>query len=157
MNAADQSTARGTAEVYAGFIDAVNRKDLAAAERFVDPARYRENCVGFTRGFVGWEAAKDSVRQVWKGLPDLRAELAHILAEGDVVLAHGTVRGTATGRLYGAPATRRSYEASFFDYVRVDNGLIVERVQQADVLAQMRQLYGKALGLAGLDALFLRL
>ena len=37
------------------------------------------------------------------------------------------------------------------------DGQIIERVQQADVLAQMRQLYGKALGLVGLDAMFLRL
>lgn len=80
-----------------------------------------------------------------------------ILADGDVALAHGTVRGTATGRLYGAPATKRSFEASFFDYVRVEDGRIVERVQQADVLGQMHQLYGKALGLVGLDAMFLRL
>ena len=36
-------------------------------------------------------------------------------------------------------------------------GKIIERVQQADVLGQMRQLYGKALGLVGLDAMFLRL
>ena len=84
-------------------------------------------------------------------------ELAQILADGDVALAHGTVRGTATGRLYGAPATKRSFEASFFDYVRVEDGRIVERVQQADVLGQMHQLYGKALGLVGLDAMFLRL
>jgi hypothetical protein len=42
-----------------------------------------------------------------------RVELAQILADGDVALAHGTVLGTATGRLYGAPATRRSFEASF--------------------------------------------
>jgi predicted ester cyclase len=74
-----------------------------------------------------------------------------------VAVAHGTVRGTATGRLYGAPATKRSFEASFFDYVRVDDGRVVERVQQADVLGQMRQLYGKALSLVGLDAMFLRL
>ena len=123
----------------------------------MDAARYRENCVGFTHGFVDWEKAKESVRQVWKGLPDLSVELAQILADGDVALAHGTVRGTATGRLYGAPATKRAFEASFFDYVRVDNGRIIERVQQADVLGQMQQLYGKALGLIGLDAMFLRL
>ena len=135
----------------------MNRQDLEEAARFVDSARYRENCVGFTHGFVGWERAKDSVRQVWKGLPDLRVELDQILTEGDVTLAHGTVRGTATGRLYGAPATKRAFDASFFDYVRVDGGRIVERVQQADVLGQMRQLYGKALGLVGLDAMFLRL
>jgi predicted ester cyclase len=143
--------------VYSGFIDAVNRQDLEGAEQFVDPARYRENCVGFTHGFVDWEEAKKSVRQVWKGLPDLKVELAHIAADGDVAPAHGTVRGTATGRLYGAPATKRSFEASFFDYVRVEDGQIVERVQQTDVLGQMRQLYGRAVGLVGLGAMFWRL
>jgi predicted ester cyclase len=157
MTAGDQSPALSAAEVYQGFIEAVNQQDLEAAGRFVDAARYRENCVGFTPGFVGWEQAKDSVRKVWKGLPDLRVELAQVLADADVALAHGTVRGTATGRLYGAPATKRPFEASFFDYVRVDDGQIIERVQQADVLGQMRQLYGKTLGLVGLDAMFLRL
>jgi predicted ester cyclase len=157
MTAGDQSPALTAAEVYRGFIEAVNRQDLEAAGRFVDAARYRENCVGFTPGFVGWEQAKDSVRKVWKGLPDLRVELAQVLAGADVALAHGMVRGTATGRLYGAPATKRPFEASFFDYVRVDDGQIIERIQQADVLGQMRQLYGKTLGLVGLDAMFLRL
>jgi predicted ester cyclase len=157
MSATGQGPDTGAATIYRGFIEAVNRQDLEGAGRFVDAARYRENCVGFTHGFVDWGQAKESVRQVWKGLPDLRVELAQILAGDDVALAHGTVRGTATGRLYGAPATKRSFEASFFDYVRVEDGRIVERVQQTDVLGQMRQLYGKALGLVGLDAMFLRL
>ncbi len=73
------------------------------------------------------------------------------------MLAHGTVRDTNTGRLYGAPATKRTYEASFFDYVRLEDGVIVEKVQQADVLGQMRQLYGRAFGLLGLGALLWRL
>jgi predicted ester cyclase len=145
------------ADVYRGFIDAVNHRDLDAAERFVDPERYRENCVGFTHGFVRWDAAKDSIRQVWKGIPDLHVELPQILADQNVVLAHGTVTGTATGRLYGAPATKRGCEASFFDYVLIDDGRIIERVQQADVLGQMRQLYGRGLGTIGLAAMFWRL
>jgi predicted ester cyclase len=157
MSATGQSADIDAADVYRGFIDAVNRQDLEEAARFVDPARYRENCVGFTHGFVDWQEAQKSVRQVWKGLPDLRVDLDQVLADGDVALAHGTVGGTATGRLYGAPATERSFQASFFDYIRIDDGRIIERVQQADVLAQMRQLYGKALGLIGLDAMFLRL
>jgi len=157
MSTSNEGHLAGPASVYHGFIGAVNRQDLDEAAKFVDPDRYRENCVGFTRGFVDWEQAKESVRRVWKGLPDLRVELAQVMADDDVALAHGTVRGTATGRLYGAPATKRSFQASFFDYVRVQDGLIIERVQQADVLGQMRQLYGKGLGLVGLDAMFLRL
>ena len=146
-----------TADVYRGFIDALNEKDLGAAGEFVDASRYRENCIGFTRGFVDWEQSQASIRKVWQGLPDLRVELPHILADDDVALAHGVVRGTALGHLYGAPATKRAYEASFFDFVRVDEGRIIERIQQADVFGQMRQLYGKALGLAGIGAMFLRL
>jgi predicted ester cyclase len=144
-------------QVYAGFIDAVNQQDLDRAAHFVDPVRYRENCIGFTRGFVGWEDAKASLSKVWQGLPDLRVELSQVLADAEVAVAHGTARGTATGRLYGAPATKRAFAASFFDYVRIEDGKIIERVQQTDVLGQMRQLYGKALGLVGLDAMFLRL
>jgi predicted ester cyclase len=156
MTAQDQPASAGVAGVYRGFLDAVNRQDLQAAEAFIDVARYRENCVGFTRGFVGWDEARESVRTVWKGIPDLHVELHEVLADGDVALARGTVSGTASGRLYGAPATKRSYQASFFDYARVSDGLIVERIQQADILGQMRQLYGKGLGLVGLAAMFLR-
>jgi predicted ester cyclase len=156
MTAQDQPATASTAEVYRGFLDAVNRQDLEAAETFIDVARYRENCVGFTRGFVAWGEAKESVRTVWKGIPDLHVELHEVMADGDAALARGTVSGTASGRLYGAPATKRSYQASFFDYVRVSDGLIVERIQQADILGQMRQLYGKGLGVVGLAAMFLR-
>lgn len=143
--------------VYRGFLDALNRQDLTAAETFVDTARYRENCIGFTHGFVGWDEAKTAVEQVWKGLPDLRVEIGDLLSTGDVAMTHGTVRGTATGRLYGAPATGNAFEASFFDWVLVDQGRIVERVQQADVLNQMRQLYGRALGAVGISAMLWRL
>lgn len=152
--AGDQAV--GAPAVYRNFLDALNRQDLEAAAGYVEPAAYRENCVGFTRGFVGWEDAKTSVRSVWQGLPDLRVDLAHLTGDRDVALAHGTVRGTNTGRLYGAPATKRTYEASFFDYVRVVDGLIVERVQQSDVLGQMRQIYGRAFGLVGLGLLLWR-
>ncbi|HEV2371657.1 MAG TPA: ester cyclase, partial [Streptosporangiaceae bacterium] len=142
MTAPDERSSQAAA-VYRGFITALNNGDVAAAEEFVDTQRYRENCIGFTHGFVDWEQAKASLRQVWKGLPDLRAELPDIVADGGVVVAHGTARGTATGRLYGAPATKRSFAASFFDYVRVEDGRIVERIQQTDILDQMRQLYGR--------------
>jgi predicted ester cyclase len=91
---------------YRAFLAAVNDQDLEAAAALVDPARYRENCVGFTRGFVGWEDAKTSVRQVWQGLPDLHVDLTAVSGDDEVALAHGTVTGTNTGRLYGAPGLR---------------------------------------------------
>ncbi len=145
------------AGVYRIFLDALNDQDLAAAARVVDTDRYRENCVGFTKGFVGWEDAQASLREVWKGLPDLHVDITDLQAGESSAIAHGIVRGTNLGKLYGAPATKKAYEASFFDWVRVENGLIVERVQQSDVLGQMRQLYGKIFGVVGLGAMLFRL
>jgi predicted ester cyclase len=143
-------------DVYTGFLDALNRQDLGAAEKYVDVAAYRENCVGFTPGWVDWPAACASLTPIWKAIPDLHVELHDVAAASDTVLAHGTVGGTAKGRLYGAPATKRAYRASFFDYVRLRDGLILERVQQADVLAQMRQAYGRVFGVLGISAMLLR-
>ena len=148
--------------VYRTFLSAVNDRDVAAAAGCVDRVPYREDCVGFTGGWVGWTDATASLERVWQGIPDLRVELAEVAvtatADGAaVVLAHGEARGTADGRLYGAPATHRRYRASYFDRVRVVDGLIVERVQQADVLGQIRQLYGRALGAVGLSAMLWRL
>lgn len=90
-------------------------------------------------------------------MPDLTVEILDLATGPDVVIAHGLARGTNTGRLYGAPATKHHYEVNYFDIVHLDNDLIVHRVQQADVLGQMRQLFGRVLGTAALGALITRL
>jgi predicted ester cyclase len=116
MSNADSSAPRKVGDrpsvVDKSFLDALNRRDLEAAARCVNVERYRENCVASTKGFIDWDDAKASVLTIWKALPDPRVDL-HELAEGsDYALARGTVSGTAEGRLYGAPATKRSFEAS---------------------------------------------
>lgn len=144
------------AMVYRRFLDALNAQDLSAAEQCVNVDDYRENCIAFTPGWVNWADARASLEPIWKAIPDLRVGL-HDLASGpDFAIARGTVSGTARGRLYGAPATNRRYQASFFDWVKLRDGLIIERVQQADVLGQMRQLYGRVFGVLGTSAMLLR-
>ena len=90
--------------VYRTFLSALNDRDVEAAAGCVDRLRYREDCVGFTGGWVGWTDATASLERVWQGVPDLRVELAEVAvtATSDgaaVVLAHGEARGTADGRL----------------------------------------------------------
>src|SRR5918998_1129200 len=43
-------------------------------------------------------------------------------------------------------------EASMFDYARLEDGRIVERIQQSDTLSQLRQMYSGAAKKAGLAA-----
>jgi hypothetical protein len=44
-------------------------------------------------------------------------------------------------RFFGAPLTGSSYEVSMFDYARLEDGRIVERIRQPNTLAQLRQIY----------------
>lgn len=142
-------------DTYRSFLDALNAKDLDAAADHVDLDRYEENCVGFTPGFVAWPAARASLEKVWDGIPDLHVEVVDLFGDETTALARGRAHGTNTGRLYGVPATRKQYTVTFFDSVEVVDGLIVRRVQQADAITQMRQLYGRGVGSLGvLSSLF---
>lgn len=141
----DQSRSDDVVEVYRSFLDALNGCDLDRAERSVDVDRWREICVGFTSGVIEWPESRSSMEVVWKGIPDLAFEPRHIVSDGSQVVAVGSVRGRQSGRLFGAPATGRGFEASMFDYVRVENGKIVARTQQADMFGQLRQLFGPLL------------
>ncbi len=138
--------------VYTRYIELLNAQDFDALSEVVDPERYREICVGFTPGWVNLQEAVASLEKVVGGIPDLNARIDDLAAEGDKVYARLTVTGTNTGRFFGAPPTGRSYEVSMFDYARIEDGRIVERVQQSDTLSQLRQMYSGAAKKAGAAA-----
>ena len=138
--------------VYARYIELLNAQDFAALPEVVDPERYREICVGFTPGWVDLPEAVTSLEKVVVGIPDLNARIDDMVSEDDRVYARLTVTGTNSGRFFGAPPTGRSYEASMFDYAKIEDGRIVERIQQSDTLSQLRQMYSGAARKAGLAA-----
>ena len=147
--------------VYERYVGLLNAQDFGSLDEVVDPERYREICVGFTPGWVDLPEAVASLEKVVGGIPDLNARIDDMVAEGEKVYARLTVTGTNSGRFFGAPPTGRSYEANMFDYARIEDGRIVERIQQSDNLSQLTQMYGgvakKAAvgaGLFGAAALF---
>lgn len=144
------NTAADNKALYARFVDLLNRQDFDAMHREVVADDYREICVGFTPGWVDYAGGVASLKRVLVGIPDLHAQIIDSAAEGDRVYARLTVRGTNTGSFYGAPATNRPFEVNMFDYVRIRDGRIVERVQQSDTLSQMRQIYGGVLKWVGI-------
>lgn len=149
-------------QIYARYIELLNAQNYDSLAEVVDPERYREICVGFTPGWVGLPEAISSLKKVTVGIPNLTAliddSIAQVDAEDDVegvngkVYARLTVTGTNAGRFYGAPPTGRSYEVSMFDYARVEDGRIVERIQQSDTLSQLRQMYSGAAKKAAVGA-----
>lgn len=129
---------------YERFIELLNAQNCDALPEVVDPVRYREICVGFTPGWVDLPTAIASLEKVVVGIPDLHARIDDTAAEDGSVYARLTVTGTNTGRFFGIPPTRRAYEVSMFDYARIEDGRIVERVQQSDTLSQLGQMYAGA-------------
>ncbi|MGD0476283.1 MAG: hypothetical protein ABSB70_24135 [Candidatus Velthaea sp.] len=65
------------ADVDRGFIGALNRRGLDAAERFVEK-------------FIGWQEANVSLRRVWSGVPDLRVELHDVMVEDFTAVRQGS-------------------------------------------------------------------
>ena len=156
-------TSEENKRVYERYIGLLNAQDFGALDEVVDPERYREICVGFTPGWVNLPEAVASLEKVVGGIPNLNARIDDLISEGDKVYARLTVTGTNSGRFFGAPPTGRSYEASMFDYAKIEDGRIVERIQQSDTLSQLTQMYGGAAkkaavgagaGLLGAAALF---
>ncbi len=88
--------------------------------------------------------AVTSLEKVVGGIRDLNARIDDLVYEDDKVYAHLTVTGTNSGRFFGAPPTGRPYEANMFAYARIEDGRIVERIQQSDTLSQLTQMYGGA-------------
>jgi steroid delta-isomerase-like uncharacterized protein len=134
---------------YRRFVDLLNSQKFDDLAEVVDPSAYREICVGAMPGWVGYDDALTSVRQVVESMNDVNIHIEDIAAEGDKVFARATVRGTNTGSLMGMPATNKSFEVFMFDYVKIDGGRIVERVQMADNMGMMQQIMGGMPGMGG--------
>lgn len=127
--------------VYARYVEILNTQDFDSLGEVVDPVRYKEICVGLTPGWVSLPDAITAFERVLVGIPDLEARIDDLAAEGDRVYARLTVTGTNTGNFFGVPPTGRRYEVGMFDYAKLEDGRIVERVQQSDLLSQFRQMY----------------
>lgn len=130
--------------VYERYVEILNTQDFDSLDEVVDPVRYREICVGLTPGWVELSEAITAFERVLVGIPDLEARIDDLAAEDDRVYARLTVTGTNTGSFFGVPPTGRRYEVGMFDYARLEDGRIVERVQQSDLLSQFRQMYAGA-------------
>ena len=144
---------RENKQVYKRYIELLNAQDMDSLSEVVNPEKYREICVGFTPGWMNLPEAVGSLEKVVAGIPDLYARIDDCVAEDDKVYARLTVTGTNSGNFFGIPATGGSYEVSMFDYARIEDGRIIERIQQSDTLSQMRQMYAgvakKAAALGG--------
>ena len=98
-------------------------------------------------GFEGLAGLKRFYDIYLSGYSDLQCRLlGELIAEGDYVVAMWEMTGTHNGELRGFAATGKSLRLTGIDVVRISEGKVVERWQEADHLGILHQLQAGASG-----------
>jgi predicted ester cyclase len=75
----------------------------------------------------GAEGVKQFVSGLRRGLSNLQVDVERMVAEGDLIACHITVRGRHTGELFGAPPSGKDVAFRIADMVRLRDGKVIER------------------------------
>jgi len=106
--------------------------DELLAEDFIEHGPFGEET-------HGREADKEQMRAMLDAVPDFEATVEAVVAEGDTVAMRVTLRGTHEGDLMGIEATGKPFEIANAVFTRIEDGKIVERWIQPDMLGFMQQ------------------
>jgi predicted ester cyclase len=89
----------------------------------------------------GREHIRAFFESTFAGWPDLRLEVAQVVAEDDWVMGRCIATATHTTRVMGVPPTGKRVETTFWDLHRFDEaGLIVQTWNLLDTLTLTQQL-----------------
>ena len=131
------STQQNIATIRRWYDEVLNGKNLAAVDELHAPG-----FVTHYKGSPGGDLAgvKAMLAGSFAGMPDMRATVEDLVAEGDRVCVRLAVRGTHTGEFMGLPPTGRSVTTSVIEVLRFEDGKIAEHWAEADALGLMQQL-----------------
>ena len=121
------------------WVEGLNRGDIALADETFAP-----DCVIHITGSPDPNLSVDGFKQMVGGLlaafPDLHFSIEDQIVVGDKVGTRWTAEGTNTGPFGEVPPTGRRMHVDGLILDRVENGRVVERWEQWDQMAMMRQL-----------------
>ena len=81
-----------------------------------------------------------ATRNNWQVSPDIQWRMEEMIAEGNMVAARFTVRGTPQEEWFGVPPSGIKFESGGIFFVRIENGKIVEQWEDFDLLGTFMQL-----------------
>lgn len=120
-------------------VEAFNRGDMDAVDRL-----FTDGYVDHDPSRAGLPPGPEGIRLAWSmmraAFPDLQVTIEDVISEGDKVAVRGAIHGTHRGELMGIPPTGKRVTISLIDINLIENGKIVERWSQADMLGMMQQL-----------------
>src|ERR1051326_863896 len=132
------------------YEEALNMGNVAEVDELVSPNivlhyDYPADNSGPAQPQSGLEAIKYFVSQVRTTFPDYHFTVEFQVAEGDLVMTHGTARGTHQGRYWGStwqdiPPTAKQVTWTETAIDRIVDGKIVENWINEDALGRLQQL-----------------
>ena len=117
------------------YVDAFNRCDLQKLKGL-----FTEDALIY--GVLGW-GSLSQVMPIWQELQDafaIKLTIQSLIAEGDLVAARYTERGTSVGSFRGGPVTGQTYELVAMEWFIIKDRLIHRRWATRDSATQARQL-----------------
>lgn len=121
------------------ILEAFNRGDHEAVDEL-----FAADYVDHDPSRAGLPPGPEGVKTAWgmfrAAFPDLRGVIDDTITEGDRVAVRGTFQGTHEGELMGVPPTGKRVTITLLDINRIEDGRLVERWGQADMLGMLRQL-----------------
>ena len=122
------------------FFDAYNANDLDAAEAML-AENFLHNNLMLPPGVPPNRTAFKQLGLMFAtAFPDHHSTIEDQVAEGNLVATRSTFRGTHQGELMGMPPTGKQVTFSSINIDRIENGKIVEKWEQSDLLGMMQQL-----------------
>ena len=116
-----------------------NKDNLSVADELFAPA-YEHNDASTPDVGCGPESEKRRATFYRTAFPDFRLTIRDIIAEGEIVVARWTCRGTHKGDLDGIGPTGKQFNISGVSIVRFADGKMVEGWINWDALGLMQQL-----------------
>jgi len=86
------------------------------------------------------EGLKAMVAEARAAFPDMREDIVHVVAEGDLVVSHFVSSGTFTGEMNGLQPSGKRISRPEIAVHRIADGKIVEQWTVSDQLSLMKQL-----------------
>ncbi|MYW67493.1 DUF4440 domain-containing protein [Streptomyces sp. SID8379] len=137
-------------ELYRRFLDALNASDYEEIARVIGPD-FTDHHPGFD--IQGFDSYLEALRGAHLTF-ELRGELEELLLTeaADTFVTRVKLTGTHLGEALGFPATGRKVEWSTTEIWRAENGQLVERWAQDDLLGLREQVSTDAANLATVQA-----
>lgn len=116
-----------------------NKRNLSAVDEHValHVIEHNPNVPGQGPGLEGF---RQSVEMALSAFPDAQINIEDLIAEGDRVVVHWTVRGTHRGEFAGIPPINKQVTIEGIEIYRYEGGKRVETWRQYDTMGLAQQL-----------------